>query len=355
MISSASIAVFSGQKIVPAKVRNCFFPTLLAIIFFPLFPGNSFGASLEVAAAALAQKVCAPPMQKSLRVEWTGAPQIAGESFAAFKNTFLARLESCGVVVSENPADPTLHVTVQLTVSRVLIIAELTGLSESAKVRMVAIPRSTLSVPTSSSSSLRLRKELLWQQENPLDGAVEWSDESSHEGSLFLLGEGLLIRGRFENQAWKLVDSTELPATPRQHRLGKGDFIYDDQTPGKLAFLLDGKICSIQSGSSISFNCRQTYIGGKVVTIVPACDGKVQILATGMGDYTQPDRISLFGPEVSRPPPLSEEEFRSGSIEMPGPVLDYMTNEDGKSVSAVVRNLSTGIYEVYRITTVCGQ
>jgi len=219
---------------------------------------------------------------------------------------------------------------------------------------MAEIPRSTLSVLSGSTSSSRLRKELIWQQESPLNGAVEGSDESSHEHFLFLLSDGFLVRKRLENQVWKLVDSTELPSTSRPHRLGKGFFIYDDQKPAELAFLLDGKICSIQPGSRISFDCRQTYLGGKVVTIASACDGKAQILATGTGDYTQPDRITLAGQEVNRPP-LSDQEIGSGSVEMPGPVLDDMTNGDGKSVSAVVKNLSTGIYEVYRITTVCGQ
>jgi len=346
--------VCASQKLITPGIRHLILQALLVVSSFFSFSQDSCATSLEDAAASLAQKLCAPLPQKSLRVQWDGAPLLPNESFVSFKSSFLARLADCGVAVSENSADPVLIITLQVTVSKIVFVAEFADLAEGRGMRMVEIPRSTLSVLSGSSSSSRLRKELIWQQESPLSGAVEGSDESSHEHFLFLLGEGFLIRRQLENQVWKLVDSTELPSTSRPHRLGKGFFVYDDQMPARLAFLLDGKICSIQPGSRILFDCRPTALGGQVVTIASACDGKVQRLATGTGDYTQPDRITLAGQEVSHQP-LSEDELRSGSIEMPGPVLDYLTNGDGKSVSAVVKNLSTGIYEVYRITTVCGQ
>jgi len=59
---------------------------------------------------------------------------------------------------------------------------------------------------------------------------------------------------------------------------------------------------------------------------------------------------------VIRATPLSEDEIRSGSVEVPGPRTSpsIQLNME-KPLRAVVRNLSTGIYEIYRITTVCSE
>jgi hypothetical protein len=60
----------------------------------------------------------------------------------------------------------------------------------------------------------------------------------------------------------------------------------------------------------------------------------------------------MAGHEVARLP-MSEDEINANSVSMPGPVLEMVTGENGNSVAVVVKNLSTGNYEVYRVTTIC--
>jgi len=60
----------------------------------------------------------------------------------------------------------------------------------------------------------------------------------------------------------------------------------------------------------------------------------------------------MAGHEVARLP-MSEDEISANSVSMPGPVLEMVTGENGNSVAVVVKNLSTGNYEVYRVTAIC--
>jgi hypothetical protein len=345
--------VFAKQKLSPSDSRGLALPCVLLAFLFACFPSPSRADSLEDAARTLALKVCASDRQPALEIRWQDAVPAHGALSDAVRNSFLAQLSACGIDTAKKPGIPSLTVSVQWTASKVLLMADSENSAEPRRVEMVELPRPRLSLSNESSSGPHLARELIWQQERPINSAVEWYDRSNQQQHLFLLSEGFLIRRRLEDHVWTLVDSTELPSSARSHRLGKGEFVHGDHSPTSLAFLLDDKICSIQLGERVSFTCSDTNIGGKVVTMASACAEKFQILATGRGDYTQQDRITLARTEPIRPW-LSEAEIPTGSVELPGPVLDDQATEDRKSVTAVVRNLSTGIYEVYRITAVCG-
>ena len=345
--------MFAKQKLSPSHSRGLALPCVLLAFLFAGLPPSSHADSLEDAARALALKVCTSDRQPALEIHWPDSAPAQGTLSDAVKNSFLAQLSACGIDTTKKSGIPLLTVSLQWTASKVLFMADSGNSSAPPRVEIVELPRPAFSLSNASSAGPRLTRELIWQQERPINSAVEWDDWSNQQQYLFLFSEGFLIRRRFENHIWTLVDSTEIPSSARRHRRGDGEFIRGDHPPTSLAFLLDGKICSTQPGERVSFTCRDTSIGGKVVTITSACGEKSQILSTGGGDYTQQDRITLAGTELIRPW-LSEAEIRTGSVELPGPVLDDQTTEDGKSVTAVVRNLSTGIYEVYRITAVCG-
>lgn len=71
------------------------------------------------------------------------------------------------------------------------------------------------------------------------------------------------------------------------------------------------------------------------------CEGA---LATGSGDYTQPDWVQAFS---LKPPGLAI----SNKLDFPGPVLAL---RGGSGLSrAIVRNLKTGNYEAYNLS--CGK
>jgi hypothetical protein len=291
-----------------------------------------------------------PARKQAIRMNWQESPEQPGISSESAKKTFLTQLSACGIEITENAEAPLLNIAIQFTPSRLLLIAEPGGAADSRSTRMIEIPRAALAVSKELPPALHLRKELLWQQEKPISSAVEWLDKSTHQHVLFLLSEGLFVRLRHENGAWTPVDSTELPPG-RQSRLGRGTFIHGDPEK-QVEILLDGKECGLEIGNRVSFSCKRTNIGGRVTTVSSTCADTHAILITGTGDHTHTDRVRMAGLEVIRPF-MSEDEINANSVSMPGPVVDMVTREDGNSVAAVVKNLSTGNYEVYRISTIC--
>jgi hypothetical protein len=244
-----------------------------------------------------------------------------------------------------------LNVSIQVTASRALLTADWSDAAGGRQTYMIELPRASLIVLSETASAPQLRRELLWQQEKPIHSSVEWEDQASKEHFLFLLSDGLFIRCRFENGSWRLMDSTELPAVSRLSREGDGFFVYS-QPNEKVEFLLDQKLCDFNPSRGASFACSRTSFGGKVLELSSTCEDSPRYLSTGKGDYTQLDRIMLIRP-VGKEASASREGNDSGSVDMPGPVIDISIAENSKAADAVVKNLSTGSYEVYRITAVC--
>jgi len=342
--------VYDKQKLSPSSPSAAVFLCLFLAIVFLCAPTPSRADSLEDGLTALALKVCLSARKQSIRMNWPVSPEQPGISSESAKKAFLTRLSVCGIEITENAEAPLLNIAVQFTPSRLLLIAESRGAADSQSTRMIEIPRSALALSHEFPSALHLRKELLWQQEKPINSAVEWLEKSSRQHFLFLLSEGLFVRLRHENEAWTLVDSTELPPG-RPSRLGRGSFIHGDPEK-QVEILLDGKECGVEIGDRISFTCKRNNVGGAVTTVSSACADTYAILITGTGDRTQADRVTMAGHEVVRTP-MSEDEINANSVSMPGPVVDMVAREDGNSVAAVVKNLLTGNYEVYRVTTIC--
>jgi hypothetical protein len=91
---------------------------------------------------------------------------------------------------------------------------------------------------------------------------------------------------------------------------------------------------------------------GTMIEMQPACGGSNEFLATGGRDYTQTDSIQVFeekssGGAASAASPVSAE------LDFPGPVMAL--HAVSPTPRAVVRNLTTGNYEAYRLSFTCGQ
>jgi hypothetical protein len=342
--------VSAKQNLSPPLSRG-FTAFCLLIGFAPLlWPSHLRAESLEDAAHQLAMKVCTTVRKQPVKVQWQESAESPGYLTDARKKIFLEQISACGIEPADSGA-PVLNVSIRVTASRALLIADSPDAVGGRQTYMIEVPRAALFVAVEASPSPHLRSELLWQQERPVQSAVEWQDQATEDHFLFLLSDGLFIRCHFENGAWKVMDSTELPLASRRSRLEEGFFVYS-QPKEKLEFVFHQKLCDFNPSGHVSFACSQTNFGRKVVELSSSCEDSTRYLSTGKGDYTQPDRVMLTRP-VGKEASASREENYSGSVDMPGPVIDISETENLKVASAVVKNLSTGNYEVYRITAVC--
>jgi hypothetical protein len=89
--------------------------------------------------------------------------------------------------------------------------------------------------------------------------------------------------------------------------------------------------------------------GSDIVSVASACGPSWQVLVTGPGDWTEPDRIQLY--EISGQQATAVGE----PLRFPGPILSLWPSADGQSARVVSRNLQTGTYEASIVSVSCSQ
>lgn len=92
-------------------------------------------------------------------------------------------------------------------------------------------------------------------------------------------------------------------------------------------------------------------IGGDIVNIGLACDGRGVVLATGKGDWTQPDFVQAYDMDATG----RAATLTGNPIDLGGPVTSLWATGASGAAQAVVHDLKTGEYEAYVVTASCGR
>lgn len=89
--------------------------------------------------------------------------------------------------------------------------------------------------------------------------------------------------------------------------------------------------------------------GDDIATVVTGCAGQWQVLATGIGDWTQLDHIQTY--EIR-----DRQAIAVGQpLDFPGPILSLWPSNDMRSARVVSRNLQTGMYEASIVSVTCSE
>jgi hypothetical protein len=108
---------------------------------------------------------------------------------------------------------------------------------------------------------------------------------------------------------------------------------------------LDGQ-AQLFAGAAASASAFAGW-GSDILSLAPVCGSAWQVLVTGPGDWTQPDRIQLYEMADRRAAAAGEP------LEVPGPILALWPSGDGKSARVISRNLGTGLYEASIVSVSC--
>jgi len=114
-----------------------------------------------------------------------------------------------------------------------------------------------------------------------------------------------------------------------------------------LLALVDGRTQVLDGALNPVVSSATTGWGSDIAGIDSRCGPPSQVLATRLGDGTEPDAIQGFSLAERTPQPVT------ATATFPGPVTALWTS-GGNSVLAVVRDLSTGRYVAYVLTLACG-
>jgi hypothetical protein len=341
--------VHAKQKLSPPPPRGIVFLCPFLAIAFLCAPIPSRADSPEDAARALARKVAAVPQrERFFSLSWQNHSLLADEHSQALKESFTNEFGGENLAEKQETSAPVLRVSIEETPAFYILIASVPAANGEAT-RMASFVRASFTSNGTSGAPLRLLRELIWQQQEPTLDAVEMGEDPNKLGPLLILNRDSLSLYRRENDRWELQDSKRIPASDKVMRAPRGEIRFSLGTEKQDSIVLSGQSCDVTIAEKIELNCRgASHPWREGIFLASPCDRSVWWLRAETGDWSVPDRLLLRNPSLPKSAPSVAE------LDLPGPALSISTGRRMRSDTAVVFNLSTGIYEVYRITLACG-
>ncbi len=309
-------------------------------------------------------------------VEWLNDSSLPEAESVVLRAAFLKEFSAHRVMVAAAPGVAgDVQVSIRETPTEFLLVARAKTAS-GEQVRMAELARTAFLPVMTRGNGLRLTKQLLWQQTETIVDASEFSETPGSGGGtmdLFLLGpHGVAIYRQADE---RLAELQELSFGAYRYASRAMDGAMQRTKDGGVTVSMPGircllrgpaaaeakwlMDCSVAEATGVATPAKtagasQLPTGdakgaaGEAVTLISSCDGNSWRLLGDAADWTQPDRVLLVNSEMKKDEAVA-------SVEFAGPVRRLTGAEDGKSAVALVFDLSSGSYEIYRISMVCGR
>jgi hypothetical protein len=345
----------------------------------------------EAPAREFARRVAGSfPAGMRVGVEVRNRSALSATDVAAVRAAIVDELSARGLRVAPAAADSadvtdSATVTLSENAEGYLWVAEIRQ-SDRSSVMLAAVSRPS-AAPSAEFSGITLRSALVWSGPEHVLAAAAFppaaSAPSSVASSSAAIGAPDLLLLVTDGVTASVIDGQH---TFRIALPPSGDALRDAQgtlawTAGALIASASGQTCTLRVPLAVSQpQCRAddgprpapsgsaSQIGSQRAELPAACgDTRGELLATGTGDYTQPDSIRAYEMRSGAAAPVSP------ALEFPGPVMSLQATTSlqmatsssqttmaspaqlGPSAFAVVRNLAAGDDEVYEISLVCGR
>ncbi len=352
----------------PTRIRR-------TILFFVLslgLPNLAFGASPEESARALAAKIAAAlPARENVSCEIRNVSSLSPDAVARIDQALETGLRDQGVRCAASGAEVTVVVTLSENLKNLVWTAEVHK-GESSQVVLITVERASEDRAISTAMPVTIHSEKFWEGPEHILDAGEVSNGTGKSWLVLLFPDGV----RIQDKQTGVAAATGIKSLQSANRDPWGNLNVE---PGgnSIGILLAPRMCTVDlealdfSGCLSSEAPSSAPLGGRIPVIFdtappgppppgkgtmiemqPACGGSNEFLATGGRDYTQTDSIQVFeekssGGAASAASPVSAE------LDFPGPVMAL--HAVSPTPRAVVRNLTTGNYEAYRLSFTCGQ
>lgn len=356
---------------------NRFTPSRRAVLFllFSLgFPGLSHPATLEDSAKDLAAKIAAAlPPHESMSREIRNLSSLPPGDVTVIAQALDAGLEEHGLGV--HPVTTGSEVTVVITLSesfKNLVWTAEIHKGDATQVVLVSAERSTENRAPSAAMPATIRSEKFWEGPERILDAGEISNGAGRSWLVVLLPGGLRVQ---DKQSGAMV-TTEIKSSQSASRDPWGNL--NVQPVGNtVGVFLAPRMCTANLETLDFSGCLSPEpssgppVGrmpaifdlapggvpppgkGTLIVMQAVCGGPSQFLATGARDYTQTDSLQVFE-EKPGSGGASGATAISAELDFPGPVTALHAGPVA-SPRVVVRNLTTGNYEAYRLSFSCGQ
>ena len=326
-------------------------------------------ATLEDSAKAFARKIAAAlPARENVSCEIRNISSLQPAEVARIEQALRAELQDRDIRLSENSdASINLVITLSENFANLVWTGEIHH-GENSSVVLVAVDRSSESRALPSAMPVTIRSEKFWEGPEHILDAGDISDGAGKSWLVLLLPNGLLIHDKQSgsDRMTEVISNQSVSRDP----WGNLKFEPNENT---VAFFLSPRVCAVNleksdldgclppGGSSGEPLANRVPVmfdvappgpppqgKGTVIQMGPVCGSAAeQFLATSARDYTQSDSLQAFRIESGSAIAVSAE------LDFPGPITALHAGADPPR--AVVRNLTTGNYEAYRLSFSCGQ
>ncbi len=327
--------------------------TILFLFVLLVTPMASRSATLDDSARELARKVAAglPPVQ-GVSVEMRNVSSATPGEFAGVEQSLRNELDNLKVqVVTTGAAPVRVRITLSENIKGLLLSAEIIH-ADTSQVILMEVPRTSEFRIASYLMPIVLQSKIIWEGPEQILDAMIAPGAGGQARLVLLLPDGLEI----QDTPGSTTATVQIPSAGNATRDPRGKL----EVNGNVASaMLASRICTVNMDTLALLECHAAAGPDESLTEAPphellspergtemlmpqnGCEGA---LATGSGDYTQPDWVQAFS---LKPPGLAI----SNKLDFPGPVLAL---RGGSGLSrAIVRNLKTGNYEAYNLS--CGK
>jgi hypothetical protein len=348
---------------------NLSYRTILFLFILLGAPIVTRSTTLEDSARELGRKIAeALPAREETIYEVRNLSSLTLEELVRIDQSLQEELRSRGIRTSANPGG-TARVVVTLSENlRSFVWTAEIHQGDAFRVVLVAVARSLAERIVSDSMPVTLHTEKFWEgSERILDATI--ANASNGDLLLALLTQdGLQIR----KVGSDVVSFVQIPPGEFYTRDPNGGIT---QTENRITVISMGRICSIDLEGPMLVECHKIIEaptpgrvyenikllampgpiglerGSQIAEVQSGCrGGRPLYLATGTGDYTEPDSIQLF--EATEAQGIIVERRLSDLLHFSGPVMALHVTDPVPI--AIVRNLQTGNYEAYHISITCG-
>jgi hypothetical protein len=325
--------------------------TALCFSIFFLFISNPVSAQLptfEESVEHLARKTVALLHERRMSLLWINHSGLSEQRAEYLRTLFVTHLEATQVRFVQGEAAPTLRVSIEQTPSQIVFTVSVPA-EGGASVVIEEAPRSLAGIDERPASTVQLEKELIWQQETRILSASLRVDSAAAKKRLILLTEDTLLIYGEEQGNWKLQKTKPLPGARSPQRAARGQLVTAEDNLAQVGIWLPDRRCEANLADDSPLICIRAgpdLPTGRLLAL-PACGAQTWWLKSDATDWASEDRLLLRTSGAgSDAAPVAELNFS-------GPVFSIAAGPNAGSAAVVVRNLSSGNYEVHRVALAC--
>lgn len=351
----------------PYRIKHSCRILLFLFAWFAI-PGRAAAATLEDSAREFAQKIAAALLSKeNVSYEIRNLSSLQAGEVARIEQAFKTELKDRGATVAIGAGPITIVVTLSENFKNLVWTGEIHQ-GSAPLVILLEVRRPSENRALTAIMPVSMHSEKFWEGRERILDAGEISDGAGKSWLVLLLPGGLRILDRQTGA----TTATEIISNQNASRDPWGNLGFG-KSGNEFGIFLSPHFCSMNletrnlsgcsPGDESTGNSPGSHFpvmidvappgappagkGTEIVLGAPVCGGASQFLATGARDYTQPDSLQLFELKSGVAVPASVE------LNFPGPITAL--HAASETPRAVVKNLTTGNYEAYRLSFSCSQ